>query len=59
MIALLGGEKFVSYSVVLPALCHRSRVMEVSEDNPTYMDKFMESFTTDMDKRKEKSTLHG
>lgn len=53
--ALLGGEKFVSCSVVLPALCHLSRVMEVSEDDPAYMVKFKETFTTDMDKRKEKT----
>ncbi|KAG1948870.1 THAP domain-containing protein 11-like [Pimephales promelas] len=52
---LLGGEKFVSCSVVLPALCHLSRVMEVSEDDPAYMIKFKETFTTDMDKRKEKT----
>uniref|UniRef100_A0AAV2JXP4 Uncharacterized protein n=1 Tax=Knipowitschia caucasica TaxID=637954 RepID=A0AAV2JXP4_KNICA len=37
---LLGGEKYVSCSVVLPALCHLSRVMEVTEDNPSYMIKF-------------------
>lgn len=34
---LLGGEKFVSCSVVLPALCLLSRVMEVTEDDPAYM----------------------
>ena len=55
MSELLGGEKFVSCSVVLPALCHLSRVMEVSEDDPAYMIKFKETFTTDMDKRKEKT----
>lgn len=54
MSTLLGGEKFVSCSVVLPALCHLSRVMEVSEDDPAYMVRFKETFTTDMDKRKEK-----
>ncbi len=40
-------------------LCHRSRVMEVSEDDPAHMDKFKETFTTDMDKWTEKSILHG
>nr|XP_055040804.1 E3 SUMO-protein ligase ZBED1-like [Misgurnus anguillicaudatus] len=54
---LLGGEKFVSCSVVLPALCHLSRVMEVSEDDPGYMIKFKETFTTDMDKRKDKTNI--
>ncbi|KAI7801397.1 putative zinc finger BED domain-containing protein 1-like [Triplophysa rosa] len=55
---LLGGEEnFVTCSVVLPALCHLPRVMEVSEDDPAYMIKFKETFTTDMDKRKEKTNI--
>ncbi|XP_062854826.1 E3 SUMO-protein ligase ZBED1-like [Trichomycterus rosablanca] len=52
---ILGGEKFVSCSVVLPALCHLSRVMESSEDDPPYIGKFKQTFTLDMEKRKEKT----
>lgn len=51
---LLGGENFVSYSVVLPAFCHLSRVMDISEDDPAYMIKFKGTFTADMNERKEK-----
>ncbi|KAL7872220.1 hypothetical protein SRHO_G00072030 [Serrasalmus rhombeus] len=49
---ILGGEKFVSCSVVLPALCHLSRVMVSSEDDPV---KFKQTFTLDMEKCKEKT----
>uniref|UniRef100_A0AAV2KJU4 Uncharacterized protein n=1 Tax=Knipowitschia caucasica TaxID=637954 RepID=A0AAV2KJU4_KNICA len=54
---LLGGEKYVSCSVVLPALCHLSRVMEVTEDDPSYMIKFKETFTADLEARKEKTNV--
>lgn len=54
---LLGGEKFVSCSVVLPALCHLSRVMDVTEDDPAYMIKFKGTFTADIDERKEKINI--
>ncbi|XP_077065477.1 E3 SUMO-protein ligase ZBED1-like [Siphateles boraxobius] len=54
---LLGGEKFVSCSVVLPALCHLSRVMEVTEDDPAYMIKFKGTFAADMEGRKEKINI--
>ncbi|XP_062289696.1 E3 SUMO-protein ligase ZBED1-like [Scomber scombrus] len=50
---LLGGEQFVPCSVVLPALCHLSRLMEVSEDDPDYVCQFKEAFTSDLSKRKE------
>ncbi|KAI9516415.1 hypothetical protein NQZ68_015916 [Dissostichus eleginoides] len=46
---LHGGEKFVSCSVVLPALCHLLRVMESSEDDPAYMVTFKQTFRTDME----------
>ncbi|KAK0140687.1 Zinc finger BED domain-containing protein 1 [Merluccius polli] len=52
---LLGGEKYVSCSMVLPAICHILRVMESSNDDPAYMVKFKSTFTTDMEKRKEKA----
>ncbi|KAL3041359.1 hypothetical protein OYC64_019541 [Pagothenia borchgrevinki] len=54
---LLGGEKFVSCSVVLPALCHLSRVMESSEDDPADMVTFKQTFRTDMEKRKDKTNI--
>ncbi|CAL9703477.1 unnamed protein product [Knipowitschia caucasica] len=54
---LLGGEKFVSCSVVLPALCHLSRVMEISEDDPAYIVKFKQTFSADMTSRKDKTNL--
>ncbi|XP_046907209.1 E3 SUMO-protein ligase ZBED1-like [Hypomesus transpacificus] len=54
---LLGGETFVSCSAVLPALCHLSRVMEVTEDDPAYMIKFKETFAADMEGRKEKTNI--
>lgn len=54
---LLGGEKYVSCSVVLPALCHLSRVMEITEDDPAYMIKFKGTFTADLDARKEKTNI--
>ncbi|KAJ4933829.1 hypothetical protein JOQ06_006638 [Pogonophryne albipinna] len=34
---LLGGETYVSCSVVLPALRHLTRTMEVSDDDPAYV----------------------
>ncbi|XP_059190842.1 E3 SUMO-protein ligase ZBED1-like [Centropristis striata] len=54
---LLGGEKFVSCSAVLPALCHLSRGMEVTEDDPAYMIKFKGIFTADMEGHKEKTNI--
>ncbi|RVE68512.1 hypothetical protein OJAV_G00093430 [Oryzias javanicus] len=54
---LLGGEKFVSCSVVLPALCHLSRVMETSEDDPAYLAKFKKNFTAEMESRKPKMNI--
>ncbi|XDV11996.1 hypothetical protein PO909_000766 [Leuciscus waleckii] len=54
---LLGGEKFVSCSAVLPALCRLSRVMEVTEDDTTYMIKFKGTFAADMEGRKEKTNI--
>lgn len=52
---LLGGEKFVSCSVVLPAWCHISRVMEVCEDDPACTVTFKQTFITAMQKHKENS----
>ncbi|XP_056120600.1 uncharacterized protein LOC130097683 [Rhinichthys klamathensis goyatoka] len=54
---LLGGEKFESCPVVLPALCHLSRVMEVTEDDPAYTIKFKGTFAADIEGRKEKTNI--
>ncbi|KAK7913165.1 hypothetical protein WMY93_013376 [Mugilogobius chulae] len=54
---LLGGDTYVSCSVVLPALCHLSRLMEISEDDPAYVVKFKTTFRTDLDTRKSNANL--
>lgn len=54
---LLGGEKFVSCSAVLPALCHLSCVLETTEDDPAYMVKYKESFEADLEARKAKTNI--
>ncbi|XP_051236252.1 E3 SUMO-protein ligase ZBED1-like [Dicentrarchus labrax] len=45
---LLGGETYVSCSVVLPALCHLYHTMEVSEEDPAYIGKFKTAFKKDL-----------
>ncbi|XP_063764699.1 E3 SUMO-protein ligase ZBED1-like [Eleginops maclovinus] len=50
---LLGGEQYVSCSVVLPALRHLFRVMEPSDDDPVYVLRFKKAFTTDLAQRKD------
>ncbi|GAA6099983.1 zinc finger BED domain-containing protein 1-like [Tachysurus ichikawai] len=37
---LLGGETYVSCSVVLPAFCHLNHVMRVSDEDPAYVARF-------------------
>nr|XP_047126356.1 E3 SUMO-protein ligase ZBED1-like [Hydra vulgaris] len=54
---LLGGETYVSCSVVLPALCHLSRVMESSDDDPAYVVKFKSMFRIDLETRKENANI--
>ncbi|XP_051536280.1 uncharacterized protein LOC127430502 [Myxocyprinus asiaticus] len=54
---LLGGEHYVSCSVVLPALCHLFRIMESTDDDPVYVVKFKKDFTTDLAKRKNSTNL--
>ncbi|XP_019380299.1 PREDICTED: chromosome alignment-maintaining phosphoprotein 1 isoform X4 [Gavialis gangeticus] len=54
---LLGGELYVSCSVILPALCHVCRVMAVSDDDPAYVARFKNTFTSDLTKRKEDSNM--
>nr|XP_033473582.1 zinc finger BED domain-containing protein 1-like [Epinephelus lanceolatus] len=54
---LLGGEKYVSCSVVLPALCHLQQVVKISDDDPAYTVRFKTAFTQDLNQRKEKTNL--
>ncbi|KAK0142439.1 Zinc finger BED domain-containing protein 1 [Merluccius polli] len=48
---LLGGDTYVSCSVVLPALCHLNRVMNPTDEDPGYMIKFKATFSKDLDTR--------
>lgn len=52
---LLGGEAYVSCSVVLPALCHLRHVMEVSDEDPAYVVRFKTAFKEDLASRQEKT----
>ncbi|XP_025070967.1 zinc finger BED domain-containing protein 1 [Alligator sinensis] len=54
---LLGGELYVSCSVILRALCHVCRVMAVSDDDPAYVARFKNTFTSDLTKRKEGTNM--
>ena len=54
---LLGGDKYVSCSVVLPGLCHLLRTMEVSDVDPAYIVRFKAAFTEDLTKRKANTNL--
>uniref|UniRef100_A0AAV2KZQ0 HAT C-terminal dimerisation domain-containing protein n=1 Tax=Knipowitschia caucasica TaxID=637954 RepID=A0AAV2KZQ0_KNICA len=54
---LLGGNKYVSCSVVLPALCHLQHVMKISDDDPAYIARFKAAFTKDLNQRREKINL--
>ncbi|RXN07812.1 zinc finger BED domain-containing 1-like protein [Labeo rohita] len=45
---LLGGETYVSCSVVLPALRHLTHTMEVSDDDPAYVVRFKGDFKKDL-----------
>ncbi|XP_038253661.1 E3 SUMO-protein ligase ZBED1-like [Dermochelys coriacea] len=54
---LLGGELYVSCSVVLPAFCHIFSVMEVSDEDPEYVIQFKNTFTADLIKHKEGTNM--
>ncbi|XP_039899173.1 E3 SUMO-protein ligase ZBED1-like [Simochromis diagramma] len=54
---LLGGERYVSCSMVLPALRHLFWVMERLDDDPVYVVKFKMVFTTDLAQRRASSNL--
>lgn len=51
MTELLGGEIYVSCSVVLFALRHLDRTMEVSDEDPAYMVRFKTAFSKDLSQR--------
>ncbi|KAL2078815.1 hypothetical protein ACEWY4_026500 [Coilia grayii] len=54
---LVGGEQYISCSVVLPALCHLLRVMEGCDDDPGYVLRFKAAFAADLSKRKESTNV--
>ncbi|XP_051797253.1 E3 SUMO-protein ligase ZBED1-like [Acanthochromis polyacanthus] len=51
---LLGGEAYVSCSMVLPALRHLQNTMEVSDKDPAYVVKFKEKIKDDLTSRQQK-----
>ncbi|XP_072237421.1 E3 SUMO-protein ligase ZBED1-like [Leuresthes tenuis] len=48
---LLGGEAYISCSVVLPAFRHLDRVMDITDDDPAYVVKFKNAFQRDLEAR--------
>ncbi len=52
---LLGGEQYVSRSVVLPALCHLNKIMESTDDDPVYVVKL--KTILDLAKREDSTNL--
>lgn len=53
MTELLGGETYVSCSVVLPALRHLTRTMDVSDDDPAYVVRFKAAIKKDLSQRQD------
>ncbi|XP_047234215.1 zinc finger BED domain-containing protein 4-like [Girardinichthys multiradiatus] len=49
---LLGGEAYISCSVVLPAFRHLDRVMDITDDDPAYVVKFKNAFQRDLAARR-------
>ncbi|XP_065099150.1 E3 SUMO-protein ligase ZBED1-like [Paramisgurnus dabryanus] len=50
---LLGGEAYVSCSVVLPSLCHLRLKMEACDEDPAYVVRFKTKFKEDLASRQE------
>lgn len=50
---ILGGEAYVSCSVVLPALCNLRNIMEVSDEDPAYVVRSKTTFKEDLASRQE------
>ncbi|KAJ8365164.1 hypothetical protein SKAU_G00139950 [Synaphobranchus kaupii] len=49
---LLGGEAYISCSVVLPAFRHLDRVMDITDEDPAYVVKFKNAFQRDLAARR-------
>ncbi|XP_075884650.1 E3 SUMO-protein ligase ZBED1-like [Nelusetta ayraudi] len=45
---LLGGEAYVSCSIVLPAFRHLDRIMDITDDDPAYVVKFKNAFQKEL-----------
>lgn len=54
---ILGGQKYVSCSAVLPTFCHLSRLMKSSDDDPAYLVKFKTTFTADLEARRQNANI--
>ena len=48
---LLGGNKYISCSIVLPAICHLERVMKPCDDDAVYVQRFKLAFMNDFKHR--------
>ncbi|XP_065645444.1 uncharacterized protein LOC136075924 [Hydra vulgaris] len=48
---LLGGNKYVSSSVVSPIICYLSRETVIQDDDPRYIALFKEKFVNEMERR--------
>ena len=48
----LGGEKYVSCSVVLPCLMYLLKQMKISDEVPAYIVRFKTAFCIDLEKRR-------
>lgn len=55
---LLGGEKYVSCSVVLPCLMYLSKQMKISDEDPAYIVRFKTAFCNDLEKRRSTCNNH-
>lgn len=53
----IGGEKYVFYSMVMPALCHLLYIMEVSDVDPAYILCLKTAFTKDLSRQKKNLNL--
>ena len=49
---LLGGEAYVSCSVVVPAFRHLNRLMDITDEDPAYVVKFKNAFQRDLAARR-------
>lgn len=54
---LLGGEKYVSCSVILPTFCHLLLEMRISDADPAYVVRFKNAVTADLENRRNNFNL--